>query len=195
MSLKVYECDGDSDTMTKSDYVTVTRVNNAPDKPANPAPYDGATEVSIDEAVSWTGGGDPDAEDTVTYDVYFGTDTNPPLVSENQMETVYDPDTLNPQTNYYWQIVATDINGASAESEVWSFTTAASSDFEVYQQGEDNCASEQDTISNESVAETCPDVLFEVTDGNLTVFEDSTMAADDAPADTTSDTVKDMAKW
>ena len=103
--------------------------NNAPYKPHNPYPSDGAINISIDTDLSWSGG-DPDADDTVTYDVYFGTNTTPPLplASENQTETTYDPGTLNYSTLYYWRIVATDNHGASNESEVWDFTTTAASD-------------------------------------------------------------------
>jgi PKD repeat protein len=122
VSLKVTESDGDSDTMTKTDYITVTTANNAPYVPDNPSPYDGATDVSIEEALSWTGG-DPDDGDTVTYNVYFGTSINPPLVAESQLGTSYDPGTFDHSTKYYWQIVAKDNHGASTESEVWSFVT------------------------------------------------------------------------
>jgi PKD repeat protein len=124
VSLKVTESDGDSDTMTKANYITVTKVNNPPFKPDNLSPSDGAADVSEDADLSWTGG-DPDAGDTVTYDVYFGTSTSPPLVSENPPENTYDPGTLDHSTEYYWQIVATDYHGAMTEGEVWVFTTAA----------------------------------------------------------------------
>jgi hypothetical protein len=103
---------------------SVAAPNNAPYTPANPSPSDGATDVSIDAVLSWTGG-DPDAGDTVTYDVYFGTTTSPPLVVEHQSETTYDPGTLDHSTEYHWQIVATDNHGASNESEIWNFTTTA----------------------------------------------------------------------
>jgi PKD repeat protein len=124
VSLKANESDGDSETMTKTDYIGVTKVNKAPFTPANPSPSDGATDVPIDAVLSWTGG-DPDAEDTVTYDVYFGTNTSPPQVAGNQLETTYDPGTRDYSTGYYWRIVATDEHDASNESEVWSFTTTA----------------------------------------------------------------------
>ncbi len=56
--------------------------------------------------LGWTSG-DPDAGDTVTYDVYFGTSDNPPLVSNDQSATTYDPGTLSYSTHYYgdddWQ--------------------------------------------------------------------------------------------
>jgi PKD repeat protein len=124
MSLTVTESDGDSDTMTKTDYITVIKINNAPYTPAEPSPSDGATDVPIDADLSWTGG-DPDAEDTETYDVHFGTNSNPPLAAENQPETTYDPGMLDYSTEYYWQIVATDDHGAMTEGGVWTFTTAA----------------------------------------------------------------------
>jgi PKD repeat protein len=125
VSLTVYESDGDSDSMTKADYITVTNVNNAPYVPDNPSPSYGATDVSIDEELSWTGG-DPDVDDTVTYDVYFGTSMSPPLVAENQPENTYDPGTRDYSTEYYWRIVATDNHGASNGSEAWNFMTASS---------------------------------------------------------------------
>jgi hypothetical protein len=99
-------------------------LNNAPYKPGSPSPSGGATNVSINADLSWSGG-DPDAGDSVTYDVYFGTDSTPPRIAENQTGTTYDPGTLNYSTNYYWRIVAKDTRGASNESEVWSFTTVS----------------------------------------------------------------------
>jgi PKD repeat protein len=90
VSLTVYENDGDNGSMTKANCITVTMVNNAPYAPSEPSPSDGATDVPVDAVLSWTGG-DPDADDTVTYDVYFGTNTIPALVTENQPETTHDP--------------------------------------------------------------------------------------------------------
>jgi len=103
---------------------TLAVPNNPPYKPGNPSPADGAVNIPIDIDLSWSGG-DPDAGDTVTYDVYFGTDSNPPMVSNDQLETTYDPGTLDYSTLYYWRIVAKDEHGASNESEVWCFTTAS----------------------------------------------------------------------
>jgi len=96
--------------------------NNPPNLPSNPSPANHATGVSINTDLSWTGG-DPDAGDTVTYDVYFGTISSPPLVSTDQSETTYDPGTLSYGTKYYWKIVATDSHAASAEGPLWDFTT------------------------------------------------------------------------
>jgi hypothetical protein len=98
--------------------------NNPPNTPSNPSPPDTATNQSIYADLSWTGG-DPDAGDIVTYDVYFEANDSTPdvLVSDDQSATSYDPGTLGYNTHYYWKIVATDNHGASTNGPVWSFTT------------------------------------------------------------------------
>jgi len=97
-------------------------LNSPPNVPNSPSPSDGASDVSITSDVSWTGG-DPDAGDIVTYDVYFGTSSSPPQIVSNQSATSYDPSTLDYDTTYYWMIVAWDDNSTSTTSVVWSFTT------------------------------------------------------------------------
>ena len=87
--------------------------------PKNPSPADGATNVDVNADLSWTGG--PGSE--ITYDVYFGTETNPPLVVSDHPDTTYDPSTMDYETTYYWKIVAWDDQGNSAEGPVWHFTT------------------------------------------------------------------------
>ncbi len=106
------------------DFTTGAAPNNSPNTPSNPSPADDATGVSIDADLSWTGG-DPDAGDTLTYDVYFGTSTTPPLVSNDQSGTTYDPGTMSYSTHYYWKIVASDNHSASTSGPVWEFTTGA----------------------------------------------------------------------
>jgi hypothetical protein len=98
--------------------------NSAPNEPSAPDPEDGATDVSVNPTLSWEGG-DPQWFDHVTYDVYFEANDPTPdvLVSEDQNETTYEPDTLEFDTTYYWKIDAEDNNGATASGPVWSFTT------------------------------------------------------------------------
>jgi len=96
--------------------------NQPPYTPYNPSPPNHATAISNYADLTWSGG-DPDVGDTVTYDVYFGTSTSPPLVSNDQSATTYDPGTLSYSTTYYWKIVATDNHGASTEGPIWDFTT------------------------------------------------------------------------
>ena len=86
--------------------------NNPPYAPSAPSPANGSTGVSIGVVLNWTGG-DPDGGDTVTYVVYFGATGSPPLASNNQSGTTYDPPgDLSPNTSYYWIIVAWDDHGA-----------------------------------------------------------------------------------
>ncbi|MGA8849566.1 MAG: hypothetical protein WB564_07085 [Dehalococcoidia bacterium] len=99
--------------------------NTPPNIPSNPSPANHATGGSINAHLSWTGG-DPDAGNTVTYNVYFGNSSTAPIamVSHNQAGTSYDPGTLAYNTTYYWMIVATDNYGASTTGPLWDFTTA-----------------------------------------------------------------------
>jgi hypothetical protein len=100
-------------------FTTIT--NSPPYTPSNPIPANHASNVPINADLSWTGG-DPDG-DTVYYDVYFGDAASPPLVSENQLDTTYDPGTLDPDSKYYWHIISEDIHGAVTPGPQWDFTT------------------------------------------------------------------------
>jgi hypothetical protein len=94
-----------------------------PNTPSNPNPANGANNVVLTAKPSWTGGGSPGL--TITYDVYFGTASSPPKVSNNQSATTYNPGTLNYGTTYYWKIVAWDQNGNTSGGPIWHFTTLA----------------------------------------------------------------------
>lgn len=95
-----------------------------PYEPSNPGPADSAVDVSIDADLSWTGG-DPDPGDTVTYDVYFGTEVVPPQIATRQLATTCDPGTMECDTTYYWQVVAFDRHDASIPGSIWQFRTEA----------------------------------------------------------------------
>jgi hypothetical protein len=97
--------------------------NNVPNVPSNPSPANNAPAVPVSAGLNWSGG-DLDASDVITYDVYFGTSETIPLVSSNQSATTFDPGMLAYNTTYYWQIVATDDHGASTMGPLWDFTTA-----------------------------------------------------------------------
>ncbi len=121
VSLMVTDEDGDSDSLTRTDYIEVYD-NSPPYVPDNPAPQDGANGVSVFASFSWTGG-DPDG-DPVIYDLYLGEDEAPPLVSEGQTSTSYTvTEPLSGYTEYFWMVVTADDHGDYAMSSVWSFTT------------------------------------------------------------------------
>jgi hypothetical protein len=90
-----------------------------PVQPFQPIPSSGSTGVTVFVDLQWTTG-DVD----LTYDVYLGTDIPPPLVSANQSETVFNPDRLQLNTTYYWQIVARNNQSESTPSPIWDFTTS-----------------------------------------------------------------------
>jgi len=103
-------------------FTTAAEVNYPPYLPSDPSPANHATNVSISTNLSWNGG-DPNHGDTVTYDVYFGTSTTPPLVVHNQSATTYDPGLLEYETTYYWKIVSWDNHGLSTQGSRWDFKT------------------------------------------------------------------------
>lgn len=119
---KAYDKAGNTGTSSVI-VVTVQAGNNPPYTPSSPTPSNGATNQSVDVDLSWSGG-DPDG-DPVTYDVYFGTSSSPPLVAAGRTSTTYNPATLDYNTKYYWKIVATDNRGGQATGPVWSFTTSS----------------------------------------------------------------------
>ena len=102
--------------------VIVSCINRRPYLPSNPSPYDGEEGVDVAAVLSWAGG-DPDPGDTVTYDIYFGTETPPPQVGWSEFIAAYDPDTMEYDTTYYWQIVVEDGHGDSTPGGIWSFRT------------------------------------------------------------------------
>lgn len=101
---------------------STSSVNNPPYTPGGPSPSNQSTGVNIATNLNWVGG-DPDQNDIVTYNVYFGTTSNPQMVVNNQSSTTYNPGTLNYNTKYYWKIIAWDDKGSWTEGPLWYFTT------------------------------------------------------------------------
>jgi hypothetical protein len=101
-------------------------VNSPPYEPNNPNPSDNSSGFDVNGDISWTGG-DPDTGDIVTYDVYFGTMSPPPLAVTNITEENHNPGTMSYNTSYYWKIVSRDEFGLSAPGPIWQFTTSTMS--------------------------------------------------------------------
>lgn len=91
--------------------------------PSSPYPADGATFVPRDVTFSWSESPGPNYCANVDwYNVYLGTNPDPPLVYFSG-DTFYDPPYLLAEnTTYYWSIAVWG-NGPSVKSPVWSFST------------------------------------------------------------------------
>lgn len=96
-------------------------LNDPPQVPSQPEPYDNALEVDIDTHLSWICS-DPNG-DEITYNIYFGTYNTLEMVTQNHPTNNFDPGILHYDSSYFWKIVAYDIAGDSTEGPLWSFTT------------------------------------------------------------------------
>ncbi len=95
--------------------------NEAPNAPENPNPTNENGEASTLCTLGWTCN-DPE-NDILVYDVYFGTNTNPPLVASGHEKNSYNCLPLEYDTDYYWKIVAHDPYDHTVEGEIWHFLT------------------------------------------------------------------------
>lgn len=95
--------------------------NEPPNIPSNPSPQHQSTNVYTENiTLSWSGA-DMDS-DTVTYNIYFDTLSDPRLCSSKQRDTTYYLDSLAPLTRYYWRVISYD-NEDSTEGPLWWFAT------------------------------------------------------------------------
>jgi len=65
-------------------------------------------------------GGD---SDSITYDIYFGIEQQPPLHISDHEQSFLDLDSLEFTTTYYWQITANKNDEILLNGDVWYFTT------------------------------------------------------------------------
>jgi hypothetical protein len=93
--------------------------NIAPYTPSAPIPSNLQDLVILTPTLRWNGG-DPNG-DELTYNIYFGTQINPPLVAST-FNNYYTPPVLTHSTTYYWKIVSDD-GSLTTDGPVWSFIT------------------------------------------------------------------------
>jgi len=72
-------------------------------------------------SLSWHGS-DTD-NDIVNYDIYFGTDPNPPLIKQGSSATSLDGVAATAKTKYYWKVVTFDSHGNASTSDIVQFNT------------------------------------------------------------------------
>jgi hypothetical protein len=113
-----------------------------PNQPEYVAPVNAAIAQPTTLKLQWEGG-----RWAHKYDIYLGTDPNPPLlvadvstlqsgaqpgqplldsgsVDDGHVETYTLPITLQPGTTYYWKVIGKTMANVSATGPIWSFTTA-----------------------------------------------------------------------
>ena len=102
----------------ESNVLTLTTfgIDDLPLPASGPIPADLSTDISTGLRMEWK---EPDNADS--YNIYLGTDTNPPLIN-TQFNNRFDT-TLLANTTYYWRIGSVNTNGETS-SALWSFTTA-----------------------------------------------------------------------
>jgi hypothetical protein len=156
--------------------------NTAPSEPGTPTPANGAADQPLIVVLSWTGG-DPDG-DPLRFDVYFGVNSSPPLVSSDQAGRNYAPDTLDYNTQYYWRVVAKDDHDHETEGAPWSFTTGntplppVNISIQSDSEGDGVIIGWDKTANIDSLLLVLPDSTV------VALNADDTTYADDAPAQT-----------
>jgi len=98
------------------DVVGVSVDSHLPSKAADPSPTHQAMDISITADLGWAA-----AERATSYDVYFGS-TGETAFQRNQVETTFNPGTMDLLTLYYWRIDTVNNQGTTT-GDVWSFTT------------------------------------------------------------------------
>lgn len=115
-----YNGNGNSPT-TDTITVTTLSIGNPPSEPHNPLPADGGAVRDLNIQLSWESF-DPD-DDSVLFDIHFGTSSPPPLIDSGRVQLIYDISGLTPGAAYYWQIVARDNHLHRVAGPIWSFNT------------------------------------------------------------------------
>ena len=96
--------------------------NHLPFAPLALSPELGAIVDSGAVVLEWSAS-DPDTEDTLLYDVYFGTSQNPTSkIEENSSNTTKTVNTISSES-YYWKVVVKDNNGGESVGQIWNFET------------------------------------------------------------------------
>jgi hypothetical protein len=97
--------------------------NHLPFSPVLVSPALNSVQSAATINLQWTAS-DVDTSDTLTYDVYFGTDKdNLSIVSTTNQSANSLSRTVAASTKYYWKVTVKDNNGGQTVGQVWSFTT------------------------------------------------------------------------
>jgi chitodextrinase len=95
-----------------------------PSAPVLVSPANGTTEVGLMPTLSWTGAGDIFRVQIATESAFSNIVEEAVVATPSHTVAV---GALNHGTTYHWRVDASDTNGTSEYSAVWSFATAAAS--------------------------------------------------------------------
>jgi hypothetical protein len=106
------------DTGTNTTIVLAsTEAPTLPGPATDPSPFDGQTGVSPAAALQWMAGSGAE-----THDLYFGTDSIPPLIVQGMEGVFFDPDPdMTAGATYFWHVDARNFNGVTP-GPLWTFT-------------------------------------------------------------------------
>ena len=119
--------DGSLQSSCANTFIKVGNENDPPFSPCNVYPCQGTKNINCEIDLEWDGG-DPNINDTVTYDIYMGKKQFPPLIDTivkpaYQKRITYNPGLLDENTKYYCHISVKDKYGETNNSVSWNFTT------------------------------------------------------------------------
>jgi len=98
--------------------------NRNPNAPSSPTPSNGQVNLTGNVTVTWQCT-DPDASDTLRYDVKIGSTANPTTtVATNVLNRAADIGVAGPDVVVYWRVIAKDNHGGVTNGPVWSYRTA-----------------------------------------------------------------------
>jgi hypothetical protein len=102
----------------------ITEGSQPPNAPSNPSPSNGQLNVSHFGIVLQWSCTDPDANDTLRYDVRYGYTNNPTtLLTSNTLNRAADLGTADTSRTIFWKVTAKDNHGLTKDGPVWNFTT------------------------------------------------------------------------
>jgi len=96
--------------------------NHLPFSPILVSPALNSVQTGTSVSLQWTAS-DVDANNTLTYDVYFGTANPPNVVTSANQSAATLTKTVAASTTYYWKVTVKDDKGGQTIGQVWSFTT------------------------------------------------------------------------
>lgn len=118
VKLQVRDLSGGVATTTRE--INIAKGNASPMVPFGPNPRDSSNNLASVSRLSWVAI-DP-LGDSLSFDLYLGLDTDPPLLVKNLPTDEYFIAGLIPGQHYYWKVIARDPGGLTAESPVWRFS-------------------------------------------------------------------------